>query len=154
MPRYFVFALLIFVLSGCGEAPPKAAPAIAYSEEEIEAATARARREVETFISEMSKTTSSGFAVKAPVEDGSTTEHVWLGDITYKNGEFQGIINKDPEKVSNVRKGQKLAVRKNEISDWMFLKNGKLYGNYTVRPTLKSMPEEESFKLRSMLADP
>lgn len=153
MPRYFAFAVLIFILSGCGQTPPKTAPAVTYSEEEIEAATARARREVETFISEMSKSTSSGFAVKAPVEDGSRSEQVWLADITYKNGEFQGIVNKDPEKVNNVRKGQKLAVRKNEIADWMFMRNGKLYGNFTVRPTLKSMPEEESFKLRSILAD-
>jgi uncharacterized protein YegJ (DUF2314 family) len=36
----------------------------------------------------------------------------------------------------------------------MFMRDGKMHGNYTMRPLLKAMPEEEAAKLRSLLASP
>jgi uncharacterized protein YegJ (DUF2314 family) len=56
--------------------------------------------------------------------------------------------------VTNVKSGQKWTVKKSEISDWMFMRNGKMYGNYTLRPLLKTMSEEEAEKFRSILANP
>ena len=34
------------------------------------------------------------------------------------------------------------------------MRDGKMYGNYTMRPLLKTMPEEEAAKFRSLLASP
>jgi uncharacterized protein YegJ (DUF2314 family) len=39
------------------------------------------------------------------------------------------------------------------MSDWMFMRDGKMHGNYTMRPLLKTMPAEQAAKLRSMLAE-
>ena len=33
------------------------------------------------------------------------------------------------------------------------MKNGKMYGNYTIRPLLETMSEEEAAGIRSILAD-
>lgn len=82
------------------------------------------------------------------------TEHFWLTDVSFENGEFKGTINNDPGMVGNVKIGQSWTVRKDGISDWMFMRGGKMYGNYTMRPLLKTMPEAEAAKYRSMLADP
>jgi uncharacterized protein YegJ (DUF2314 family) len=94
------------------------------------------------------------FSVKAPIEDSGETEHFWLTDIVYRDGEFQGLIGNDPGMVTNVKLGQRWTIQKSEISDWMFMRDGKIHGNYTMRPLLKTMPEEEAQRFRSMLADP
>lgn len=35
-----------------------------------------------------------------------------------------------------------------------FMRDDKIHGNYTMRPLLKTMPEDEAEALRSLLADP
>lgn len=54
----------------------------------------------------------------------------------------------------NVQFGQKWTVKKEDISDWMFMRDGKMHGNYTMRPLLKTMPEREAAQFRSILAEP
>jgi len=34
--------------------------------------------------------------------------------------------------VGNVKIGQKWTIKQSEISDWMFMRDGKIYGNYTM----------------------
>jgi uncharacterized protein YegJ (DUF2314 family) len=120
----------------------------------MDAAIARARSEVDSFIAEMSKGNGWDFAVKVPIEDKGETEHFWLTDIVYRNGKFEGVIGNEPGIVTNVKFGQKWTAKKSEISDWMFMRDGKMYGNYTIRPLLKTMSEEEAAKYKSMLANP
>ena len=50
--------------------------------------------------------------------------------------------------------GQPWTIKKEKISDWMFMREGKMHGNYTLRPLLKTLPEKEAAKLRSILASP
>jgi len=125
-----------------------------YDEEEMEAAIARARMEVDSFIAELAKPTGDNHSVKVPITDGDDTEHFWLVNVSYANGQFAGTIDNEPGIVTNVRIGDKRQVSKGEISDWMFMRDGKMYGNYTLRPLLAAMPEDEAEKYRSMLAEP
>ena len=147
--------LLVFVLLACCSCSKPTDTVIKdYDEKEMEAAIARARSEVDSFIAELSKRNGSDFAVKVPIQDKDETEHFWLTDIVYRNGKFEGVIGNNPEIVTNVKNGQKWTVKKSEISDWMFMRDGKMYGNYTIRPLLKSMPEKDAEKFRSMMANP
>ena len=148
--------LLLFLMLVCCSCSKSSDTLIrgGYDEQEMEAAIARARSEVDSFIAELSKGNGSDFAVKVPIQDKEETEHFWLTDIVYRNGKFEGVIGNDPGMVTNVKSGQKWSVKKSEISDWMFMREGKMYGNYTLRPLLKTMPEEEAAKLRSILANP
>ncbi len=125
-----------------------------YDQQEMDAAIARARTEVDEFIRELSSPTGTNHAVKAPIEDGGETEHFWLNKVAYSNGKFEGIINNEPGIVKNVQLGQKWTIAKGEISDWMYMKDGKMYGNYTMRPLLKTMPKDQADALRAMIAKP
>jgi len=125
-----------------------------YSEAEMETAIKRARSETDKFLKELEKPTGTLHAVKAPITDANGTEHFWINELKYKDGEFEGVINNDPGIVKNVKLGQKWKIKKEEISDWMYLKNGKLYGNYTMRPLLVTLPPEEAAKLKAMIAEP
>lgn len=125
-----------------------------YDQQEMDAAIARARRESDAFLVELSKGNGTDFSVKAPIEDKGQTEHFWLTDITFANGEFSGLIGNDPGIVKNVKLGQKWTIKKADISDWMFMRDGKMHGNYTMRPLLKTMSKAEADQMRSLLAEP
>ena len=146
---------MLFILACCScSKSPETLVEGGYDEQEMDAAIARAQSEVDSFIAEMLKSNGTDFAVKAPIQDQDETEHFWLTDIVYRNGKFEGVIGNEPGIVTNVKSGQKWTVKKSEISDWMFMREGKMYGNYTIRPLLKTMPEEEAARFRSMLANP
>ena len=149
----FVVFFLILMCCSCSRKPETLVEG-GYDEQEMDAAIARARKEVDSFIAELSKRNGTDFAVKVPIKDKEEVEHFWLTDIIYRDEKFHGVIGNEPGVVTNVKMGQKWSVKKSEISDWMFMRDGKMHGNYTVRPLLKTMPEEEAAGIRSMLANP
>ena len=149
----FVVVFLILMWGSCTKKPETLVEG-GYDEQEMDAAIARARKEVDSFIAELSKRNGTDFAVKVPIKDKEEVEHFWLTDIIYRDEKFHGVIGNEPGVVTNVKMGQKWSVKKSEISDWMFMRDGKMHGNYTVRPLLKTMPEEEAAGIRSMLANP
>jgi uncharacterized protein YegJ (DUF2314 family) len=120
----------------------------------MDAAIAQAKNEVDNFIGIMQQGNGTDFSVKAPIEDNGTVEHFWLTNLVYRDGVFEGTIGNEPGMVGNVTIGQKWTINKHEISDWMFMRDGKMHGNYTLRPLLKTMSKDEADALRSMLAEP
>jgi uncharacterized protein YegJ (DUF2314 family) len=150
-----IVALLILLgICGCGRPKPDTLVTSGFDEKEMDAAIARARSEVETFINELSNRTGTEHLVKAPIEDAGLIEHFWLTDVTFQNGEFRGKIDNDPGMVGNVKLGQSWTVKSADISDWTFMRDGKMYGGYTLRPLLKTMPADEAQELRELFATP
>jgi uncharacterized protein YegJ (DUF2314 family) len=156
MHRLLFMMLALSFCSSCSEVTSKPDTLIqgGFDEKEMDAAVARARREVDSFIAELSHPTGEDHAVKVPIADGEAVEHFWLVDVTYQNGEFSGRINNEPGMVSNVQMGDRRQVAKAEMSDWLFMRDGKMHGNYTLRPLLKTMPEKDVKIYEAMLADP
>lgn len=124
-----------------------------YDPAEMDAAIARAKREVDDFIKIMQSRDGEDFSVKVPIEENGETEHFWLVDIRYADGEFTGEIGNDPGIVKKVHLGMKWTVNKEDISDWMFTRKGLIHGNYTMRPLLKTLPKAQADEYRKMLAD-
>lgn len=150
----FLFAAsLALVFCSCGREPDTLVKD-GYDEKEMDAAIARARNEVDAFIVILKKGDGVNFAVKVPINDKGQVEHFWLSDIAYSDGAFKGKIGNEPGMVTNVKFGQEWTVKKQDVSDWMYMKNNKIYGNYTLRPLLKTMKKEEADKWRAMLANP
>ena len=110
---------LILLCCACSKAPETLVKG-GYDEEEMEAAIARARSEVDSFIAEMSKGNGTDFAVKVPIEDKDEIEHFWLTDIVYRNGKFEGKIGNEPGMVTNVKEGQKWSVGFRFVGCWQW----------------------------------
>ncbi|QDV88771.1 YegJ family protein [Planctomycetes bacterium TBK1r] len=144
---------MVALAIGCSSSPDTLIEG-GYDEAEMAAATERAIAEVDTFIADLESGRSENYAVKAPIEDNGETEHFWLIGVTFANNQFTGTINNEPGMVSNVTMGQQYTLGKTEISDWMFMRDGKMHGNYTLRPLLATMPEAEADQYRSILASP
>jgi uncharacterized protein YegJ (DUF2314 family) len=149
---FFLF-LLCLISIGCKKPLPDTLITAGYDHEAMDAAIDRARSEVDLFVQELMNPTGISHSVKVPIEDGSEVEHFWLTDITFNDGQFEGVIGNEPGIVRNVKYGQKWTVKKHEISDWLYLKDKKMYGNYTIRPLLDTMPPEQAEQLRAILAD-
>ena len=95
-----------------------------------------------------------GFALKIAITDGRKTEHFWVNDIVRTGPKITGIINNDPNDVSTVKLGDRVDVASDRISDWMYLRNGKIIGNATLRVLLKFMPKDQAERYRAMLDQP
>ena len=155
--RPHTWALLVGLLPlqfSCADRFPSTLVTSGYDDKEMAEAIQRARGRVDWFILQTENRAGSEFAVKAKITDGEKNEHFWLSDISYRDGVFEGLISNEPGMVHNVKRGQRWKVGRDEISDWMFLKDGKIHGNYTLRPLLKTMAPAEAAKYREALAEP
>lgn len=145
---------ILALLCGCGGDPPDKLISTGFDANEMEEAITRARGRIDVFVAQMEKGDGTDFSVKVKITDGKENEHFWLSDLSFRDGVFEGSISNEPGIVRNVKRWQRWNVAKSDISDWMYRKNGKIRGNYTLRPLLKAMPPAEAAKYRELLAEP
>jgi len=93
------------------------------------------------------------FALKVRVADGDAIEHFWCTDIKIEKEIVSGVIGNDAEIVTSVRLGQRITIKEADISDWLYIRDEKMIGNYTVRPLMKSMNQEELAFLKDHLGE-
>ena len=136
---------------GCSKKPETLVSGDSFDDKAMDAAIARARAEVDTFIKVVESKERQSLAVKAPIKDANGTEHFWLTGVTYADGTFSGKIGIEPGVVKNVTFGQSWKIKKGEISDWMYHKGDKIHGGYTIDPLLPTMPEAEAAVMRAKL---
>lgn len=153
-----VLGLLILTAPACGAQTRSkdATVGVAADDKEMTEAIATARRTLPDFWRTHAAPTGGerGFALKVAVRDGEATEHFWVIDLERRNDKILGTINNDPETISTVKLGQRLEVAEADISDWMYLRNGKMVGNHTVRALFKTMPPEEVARIKAMMESP
>lgn len=84
--------------------------------------------------------------VKVPINTVETVEHVWLRDLRYDGRNLSGRLASVPTAAAEYGEGDSLAVRPDEISDWMIVRAGRLCGGFTYRLTRRSrLPEKRRF---------
>ncbi len=93
----------------------------------------------------------SHFSLKVMVRDGDKTEHFWVVDIERGGNAIFGRIDNDPDTVTTVKIGQRIPINEADISDWLFVRNGKMVGNETLRVLFKYMSAEEVARFRAMM---
>ncbi len=147
---FFLFALLV---AGCADSKPETLFTDGYDQAEMDAAIEQARENVDLFIAAMQAGDGTDFAIKEPITDKNETEHFWLTDVTYADGQFKGLVGNDPGIVKNVKFGDERIVKKEAISDWLYFKDGKMRGNYTLPVLLKSASPEERAEYESMMGE-
>jgi uncharacterized protein YegJ (DUF2314 family) len=75
-------------------------------------------------------------------------EHMWVNELHFKDGKLFGVLDSDPMYVDHLKTGDTLLVNKDSVSDWLYVKNGKMVGGYTVIVTYNSLDsaEKKEFK--------
>jgi uncharacterized protein YegJ (DUF2314 family) len=82
-------------------------------------------------------------SLKVKFQNETDVEHVWLTDVEFKNGKYSGVLDNEPEYVKEHKIGDVINVDNKDISDWMYIENGKLFGGYTIRVLRNQMSESE-----------
>lgn len=123
-------------------------------DEDMNAAIQEAIRTFPFFMRAMQQPDSSltDFAVKMKFAKGDVNrEHRWVSDLHMIGGQLFGVLKDDPLHADGMESGDTLRVIRDDISDWMYLKNGKLQGGYTMKAKYNKMDENNKRKFREAL---
>lgn len=121
---------------------------------EMNAAISNARNTLPRFWTiHQAQPEDTDFALKVRITDSGKVEHFWCVDIERTRDGIFGTIDNDPEIVRSVTNGQRIRIPEADISDWMYIVDNQIHGNYTLRVLLKQMPKEEAEVYRAMLAE-
>ena len=139
-PIFALAAVLWFLLTGC--APRDETVNIESEDPEMVAAIAKARETLPQFWEALERKAvdESGFCLKVMVAHKTGAEHLWATDIERRGGKITGTVNNDPNIVTSVKLGDRIEITVAQISDWMYLRDGKIVGNVRVESlTVTSM---------------
>jgi len=141
---------------GCSKKNADATISISENDAEMNAAIAKARETLPQFwlLFDHPQNSETDFCLKVMIKDKDQVEHFWAVDIERKDGKVFGVINNDPEFVRTVKIGERIEIPASDISDWLYEREGKMYGNYTLRVLMKHMSKKEAEAYKQMLADP
>jgi uncharacterized protein YegJ (DUF2314 family) len=144
-----IVSLIIAV--GCNKKPETLTTK--YDEKKMEKAISDARAALDTFLTRFKNPQpgDSAFNVKVRIEDENGVEHFWVGDLKLDAEPYKGKIGNDAGIVKKVKLGQIYSFTRKDISDWMYMNNGKMQGNYTLRVELESMPKKEAEALKKQV---
>lgn len=98
-------------------------------------AISKAKASLSSFI-EILKSPKPGqkyFLVKGRFVSGEEVEHIWVADISFDGRSFQGVIANEPKSIKDLKFKQPITVNSSDVSDWMYVQNGKLVGGFTSR---------------------
>lgn len=76
-------------------------------------------------------------------EEDIAVEHMWIGDIYYDGEYIYGELLNEPGQLTNIEEGDEVAVTLDQISDWLFLSQGRAYGGFTIQAMRSEMEEDE-----------
>jgi uncharacterized protein YegJ (DUF2314 family) len=108
-------------------------------------AVTNAQKTVRQFIDALEQPApgETDFEVKKPFVQRGKIEHIWLSDVKFLGGRFQGTVDNVPEEIKGLKLGQVVSVNPDEISDWMYIKSGRLVGGYTIRVHYNELTPEQ-----------
>ena len=124
---------------------------------EMNAAIERGRATLPTFWASYAspKPSETGHALKVRFSTRKGGEHIWVGEVKKQpDGTYSGLFANEPRDLPGKRAGDLVEFTGADISDWMFMRNGKIVGGETIRPMLKMMPKADADALRARLETP
>ena len=141
---FLIATAFLATAAGCGERSAKTSTASAgYDTKKMDAAIAQAKSGIEDFVTALQTGDGADFAIKEKIEAaGAINEYVWLNKVEYVDGKLQGTVG-EQEHIADVEPGMIRTVKKDDVVDWKYEKDGKVFGNYTLRLLIKSVPEDD-----------
>jgi uncharacterized protein YegJ (DUF2314 family) len=125
---------------------------------EMNAAIARARATLPTFWASYDAPVASetGHSLKVRfAKPTSGHEHIWMAEVNKTaDGRYTAKFANVPRDLPGKKAGDVVEFGDADVSDWMFMRNGKIVGGETIKPTLKSLPKADADALRARMEQP
>lgn len=77
------------------------------------------------------------------LKQGVVAEHLFVGDLFFDAHVLFGIIDSEPQYNDKYKCGDKIQVRREQISDWMYVAGGKAQGGFTFRVMWEAFSDED-----------
>jgi uncharacterized protein YegJ (DUF2314 family) len=77
------------------------------------------------------------FHLKARFQDGDSCEHIWLSDLDFKTQPATGVVSNEP-RIGSAGSMERVRFLPDQVSDWMYRKDGVLVGGFTTRVQLRA----------------
>jgi uncharacterized protein YegJ (DUF2314 family) len=76
-------------------------------------------------------------AIKAAFNDPEggvdDVEHMWLSDVEFDGDVISATLMNAPNELTSVQQGDQITLRRDEIEDWMYVREGRVYGGFTIQ---------------------
>ena len=96
-----------------------------------------------------------GFCIKYPFpadpDSGTNAEQIWLTGIRFRNNRYYGTLADTPVRISYMKKGDTVTFSPDNITDWMFVKNGEIVGGRSIKYLLEQIPKNRRSEGQNML---
>lgn len=169
MRALLIAGIAAAALSACGPAPAKApqdggkaasSPQgdkvvdFADDDAEMNAAKAQARQTLPVFWKHLEAHPDIDHSLKVglPTASGSL-EHIWVANIRPEGDKVLGRLANAPVDLPGLEAGSPVTFTRDQISDWSYAKDGKMYGHYTTRVIVKRLDPAEAAQVVAMLSE-
>jgi len=82
------------------------------------------------------------FALKVTLQSDEGPEHIWIGEISDRNGKLFGRIVNEPI-AQELEFGQMIEFARHQICDWGYVKADRMIGNFSVAVMLSDLSEKK-----------
>jgi uncharacterized protein YegJ (DUF2314 family) len=70
-------------------------------------------------------------------------EFVWVAPLSFDGQTVTGTVTSAPVKIRSISAGQRVTFPLAQVGDWLYIKDGKLVGGFTVRLLRSRLSEQE-----------
>jgi uncharacterized protein YegJ (DUF2314 family) len=143
--------LCVFFFFSCDKQPVSEPPAetiqLDRTDAELQRIAENARSTLPSFFRHLARPGADvhSFCIKYPFisDDGAVSEQLWLTGIRFKNGAYFGTLANAPQRLNKMKKGDTVSFSTDLITDWMYVREGKIIGGYSIKYLLEKTPEEQ-----------
>jgi len=147
----YVFLVYAFLLYSCGKQSVSGQAAetaqLGRADAELQKIAENARSTLPSFFRHLAMPGPDvhSFCIKHPFisDNGTVSEQLWLTGIHFKNGAYFGTLANAPRHLSKMKKGDTVSFSTDLITDWMYVREGKIIGGYSIKYLLEKIPEEQ-----------
>lgn len=121
----------------------------------MNAAIAEARRSLPTFwtLLEADPVVAASGKIKVGFDTPGGPEHMWVREVRREGAVVKGLLDNRPVWLKGVSKGDPVTIDPADISDWSYIREGRMYGSYTTRVMLPRLPAEQREAYRKFISD-
>ncbi|CAN5892453.1 hypothetical protein BH11VER1_BH11VER1_01130 [soil metagenome] len=100
----------------------------------LKAAEAEARKGWPEFMKAFREKSGTEFVVKGRIVEGDNAEYMWLSVTSIDGEKVHGMLDNKPAIVSNLKMGQDLHIKVEDMDDWLYLDpDKKSVGGFTIK---------------------
>jgi uncharacterized protein YegJ (DUF2314 family) len=114
-------------------------------DQEMNAAMRNARDTLAEVEARLSKppATQQHIGLKGRFAEDGNVEHMWVDDIEITAEGYRGKLGNHPVDIQSIDVGSEVLVKRENVSDWMAIDDGKLVGGFTLRVQRGRMTPEQ-----------